>query len=80
MGSEVIVNVKDANADDVVVPDTSANSPNTGYLGIDGSMDVNTNSSGSMPVAVPEWNSGCCPSSGSPAACPRKRRKSPPFP
>ena len=51
MQSDVIVNVKDTSSD-IVVPDTSADTPNTGYLGVDSNIGVNTNASDDNMLAL----------------------------
>ncbi|MBR3246631.1 InlB B-repeat-containing protein [Candidatus Saccharibacteria bacterium] len=41
MESDIIVNINDANVDDgIVVPNTSPDSPNTGFLGVDGGTSI----------------------------------------
>ena len=54
MQSDVIVNVKDISSKDIVVPDTSANTPNTGYLGVDDNVggDINASSDGFMVQGI----------------------------
>ena len=45
MQSDVIVNVKDISNQDTVVPDTSADTPNTGYLGVGDNVGSDINAS-----------------------------------